>query len=64
MIEVRLFKDLAFGKKGEVVSLPRAKANYLIKFGSAEKVKPKETESKKETENDKPRVTSKSKGES
>ena len=64
MIEVRLFKDLAFGKKGEVVSLPRAKADYLIKFGTAEKAKPKETGIKKETKNDKPRITRKSKGKS
>lgn len=64
MIEVRLLKDLAFGKKGEVVSLPQPKADYLIKFGSAEKVKPKETKSKKDTENDKSRNTRKSKGKS
>lgn len=70
MVKIELLKNNEHGKKGDIISVTPDRANYLIRCNGAKKyVAPKrkkgpKTESKKETENDKPRVTSKSKGKS
>lgn len=72
MIEVELLKDFGSWTKGTVRAVSLQRAKYWERIGLAkrfEKPKPKkketvETESKKETKNDKPRITSKSKGKS
>lgn len=70
MVKIELLKNNEHGKKGDIISVTPDRANYLIRCnGAKEYVVPKQkketkTESKKETENDKPRIASKSKGKS
>ena len=70
MVKIELLKNNEHGKKGDIISVTPDRANYLIRCNGAKKyVIPKQkkgtkTESKKETKNDKPRITSKSKGKS
>ena len=65
MIEVKLLKSFGTYKKGVTRVVTPERAKYWERIGLAKRYeKPKTNKKEKETKNDKPRVTSKSKGKS